>query len=65
MTDPREAEWAEHEAAQLNRGLCPHSGEELTADLTGHHHCEDCDCFGFDPKDPRMKGNNMPEGDEL
>jgi hypothetical protein len=47
--------WAQDQLA-LNK--CPHSGEELefVRDAWGRDSmmCELCDCFGFDPKDPRL-----------
>ena len=51
-------EQAAHERVELAKGLCPHSGEPLTFvnDAWGRESmmCELCDCFGFDPADPRL-----------
>ena len=51
--DQREAEWRQHEAEQLAKGRCPHSGEILhRAGEAGPHaaSCDLCDCFGYDPE---------------
>lgn len=54
----RREEYEAHMAAQLAQGLCPHSGERLRREMAWGRDsmiCEMCDCFGFDPRDPRLR----------
>lgn len=57
MTDPREAEWLQHEAAQLAAGRCPASGLVLHMEGEGPQgsaSCDMCDCFGYNPDEVKV-----------
>lgn len=50
-------EWCVHVIASLKAGECPDSGLPLTRDGEAGPlslSCEMCDCFGYDPDDPRV-----------
>jgi len=53
----QKAVWDEYERESLGGKWCPHSGEPLTRNGEAGRDkmsCVVCDCFGFDPKDPRI-----------